>query len=468
MKSASHGGEGDQAAVHGALLRLGGMWWLGLVVGLRLLRCGAAAELRAVEGFLRHAEPRRLHRWQESLVEQLTGLAPKLPEEVAVMLVRVYEPEPANVPPHAREAIERAWLVHAAPSKFDDAWDALSQMSEPPTSESRTSEPRTSGCGVELLIESLCAAVREIGREQVSADFRRDASRRLQQRLAHSVSAAADSVAFELFELVCLPDAGGHPPAYWQCVLGDRARRRGGNDEAIDRYRAALRGHQEPARSRLAYLLALKGHQLLLRGEFSVAIEHLRTAESLTADSDYRLLSAIARLLGKSGATADIVSDLARLRGELAAPGIADFWIGVAQLESGDHVAGAATLRRSFGNELSAADPKELAQLGSLLLHIAEGGPGGLVALSRELLHRHGDGWAQRSPVPSDAVVADVADRDPALLSLLLSALPDERQLSLSTRMIAAHAMVRSAVQASEAGIALNRLQVVERLLQGG
>ncbi|MGH3901383.1 MAG: hypothetical protein ACRDTA_24650 [Pseudonocardiaceae bacterium] len=353
--------------------------------------------------------------------------------------------------------IERAWLVQAAPDKFDDTWDALSQMSD----------PQMSDCGAEFLIESLRVAVREIGRERVSSDFCRGASRRLQLRLARPSSAAADSTAFELFELVALPDDGGRSPGYWQCVLGDRARRRGDNDEAIRRYRAALPGHPDQARPRLAYLLALKGYQLLRQGESLLALEHLSTAESLTADPDYRLLSAIVRLLSRPAATADIVTDLVRLRGELAAPAIADFWIGVAQLESGDHIAAAATLRRSFGTEPDAADSKELGELGTLLLHIAEGGPDGLVALSRELLRRHGDRWTQGSPVPSDAVIADVADRDPALLARLVSALP-KGQLSPSTRVIAAHAMLSSAVQASEAGIALNRLEVVERLLQGG
>ncbi|MGH3717782.1 MAG: hypothetical protein ACRDRI_02885 [Pseudonocardiaceae bacterium] len=397
-------------------------------------------------------------------MQQLTGLAPDLPDEVAVVLVRVYAPDPANVPPRAREAIERAWLIHSTPDnldktdKFDDTWDALAQMSD----------PRMSDRGTELLIESLCAAVREIGRERVSPDFCRGASRRLEQRLARPVSATADSTAFELFELVALPDGGVRPPGYWQCVLGDRARRRGDDDEAIRRYRAALQGHQDKARPRLAYLLALKGHQLLRQGAFSLALEDLKTAESLTADPEYRLLSVIGRLLSQPGATSDIVSDLVRLRDELAAPVTVDFWIGVAQLESGDHVAAVATLRRSFGTESSAADPKELGQLGTLLLHIAEGGQDGLIALSRELLHRHGDRWAQRSPIPPDAVIADVADRDPALLSRLVLALPDEGQLSPSTRVIATHALLSSSVQASEAGIALNRLEVVERLLQGG
>ncbi len=417
-------------------------------------------QLRAIDGFVRHAPPRRLHRWRESLVRQLTSLAPALPDDVAVTLLRVHAPEPATVPSDVLDGVERAWIVQSIPEKFDRTWDALARMLSPTTDR-----------GAQLLTAALHATVREIGPQRVSQGFRRGASRRLQHLLSRPVSPAADGAALQLFELVALPDAGGYPPAYWQCVLGDRARQRGEDDEAIRRYRAALQGNQAQARPRLADQLALKGHRLLRRGEFSPALEHLRAAESLNPDPEYRLLSLIGQLLSRPGAAGEVVSDLTGLRGQLAAPATADFWVGVAQLESGDHAGAAATLRRSFGTE--PADPDEgggdqVGPLATLLLQVAEGGEDGLVALARELLHRHADRWAQRSPLSPDALVADAADRDPALLSRLVSALPDHGELTAPTRTAAAHAMLRSAMRASEAGIALNRLELAERLLQGG
>ncbi|MGH4026823.1 MAG: tetratricopeptide repeat protein [Pseudonocardiaceae bacterium] len=406
-------------------------------------------------------------------MRHVTRLAPGFPDEAVAMLLWVCPPGVATVPASAREAVVRGWLSRADPGRFDGTWDALARLSG-----SRVSDLPASVRDTELLIGALRDAVREAGPEWVSVDFRRGASRRLQQRLARRVSVAADSVAFELFELVALSDDGGCPAVYWQCVLGDRARECGDLDEAIRRYQAALHGRVAQARPRLAYVHALKGYQLLRRGEFRLALTHLRTAESLTADPDYRLLSLLGRLFEQPASAAGIVSELIRLRDELSVPAVADFWIGVAQLESGDPVAAAVALRRSVGATPGAAgrpapdaterNPPDRDRMATLLLHIAEGGANGLVAFSRELLHRHAERWAQRSPIPSDTVVADVADRDPGLLSRLVSALPDQRQLSSSTRMIAAHAMLSSAVQASEAGIALNRVEVAERLLRGG
>lgn len=428
------------------------MLWQGLVLGSRLFRQSAAVQLRAIEGLVRHGTPSRLDSQRESLAQQLAGIAAEFPDAAALALLHLYQPEPTRVPRHIREAIERAWVAQADRDRFDHTWDALTRML-----------PK----GEDFLIGSLNNVVRELGQDRIAQNFRRGAYHRAQLRLSRAGPVAGAGKALELLELVMFPDAGGPPPAYWQCMLGDMARQRGDTAEAIRRYRAAVEGGQAVARPRLAYLLALEGHRLLNHGELPLAIEHLSVAESLSADPDYQLLAVIARLLGRYGAIKDIIRDLVRLRDKITATATVDFWIGVAQFEAGDYVAAASTLRRSFGTEQHATDLPALTAVSTVLLQIAEGGEDGLVAGARELLNRHGTGWAPRSPISFDTVITDVAGRDPALLYRLVSGLGENVQLSRPTRMIAAHALLRSAVAASEVGLALNRLEVAERLLSG-
>ncbi|MGH8917238.1 MAG: tetratricopeptide repeat protein, partial [Actinomycetes bacterium] len=421
------------------------MLWLGRVLGSRLFRRSTAVQLRAIEGFVRYGTPRQLHGRREPLAQRLAPIASEFPDAVAMALLRIYQSEPILVPRHTWEAIERAWVTHADRDRFDHTWDALARMVP---------------AGEDFLIGSLCAVVHQLGRDRIAQNFRRGAHRRAQARLSRPGPADGAGKALELLELVMFPEAGGPPPAYWQCMLGDAARHRGDGAEAIRRYRVAVEGGQAAARPRLAYLLALEGHRLLRHGELPLAIEQLRAAESLSADPDYQLLAVIARLLGRYGATEHIIRDLDGLRDTITAAATVDFWTGVAQFESGDYRAAASTWRRSFGAEQHADELPELTSVSTVLLQIAEGGEDGFVAGARELLNRHGTHWAKRSPISFDTVITQVADRDPDLLSRLVSALGEHPQLSRPTRMIAAHALLRSAVAASEAGLALNRLDV--------
>ncbi|MGH3941998.1 MAG: hypothetical protein ACRDTG_25930 [Pseudonocardiaceae bacterium] len=452
MKSTSAGRRGRNNVSPRHAGRFDGLLWQGLVFGSRLFRQNAAVQLRAIEGLVRHGAPSWPDSRRESLAQQLGVISTEFPDAAAMALLQIHQPEPTRVPSHIREAIERAWVTQADRDRFDHTWDALTRML-----------PK----GEDFLIGSLINVVRELGPDRIALNFRRGAYHRAQLRLSRAGPAEGMGKALELLELVMFPEADGPPPAYWQCLLGDMARDRGDTAEAIRRYRAAVEAGQAVARPRLAYLLALEGHRLLHHGELPLAIEYLSAAESLSADPDYQLLAVLARLLGRYGAIKDIIRDLIGLRDKITATATVDFWIGVAQFEAGDYVAAASTLRRGFGAEQPATDLPALTAVRTVLLQIAEGGEDGLVAGARELLNRHGTTWAQRSPLSFDAVITDVADRDPALLFRLVSGLGEHVQLSRPTRMIAAHALLRSAIAASEAGRALNRLEVAERLLSG-
>ncbi|MGH3828974.1 MAG: hypothetical protein ACRDRS_00765 [Pseudonocardiaceae bacterium] len=416
--------------------------------GSLLVQRDAAARLRALERFIERASPDLLARQRTWLVEQLVAVAPVVPEDAAAAMLLLHQPEPTTVPRTARHAIQLAWVESAKQHQFDSTWETMSCMLAP---------------GDDMLVQSLRDTVREIGLERVSINFRRGAVHRLVERLNQPGSTASLNSALALLELVAEPGSGGSSQ-HWHCVLGDAARQRGEVSDAAAYYWQAVNGGYQPARPRLAYMLAVEGHGLIGEGQFQRAHELLRTAHSLAGEPEYRLLMSVANLLAGQEAIERIIKDLETVRKDTAA---ADFWVGIAQLESGDLTEAAASLRRSTNARQSRQTP-ELAEVAASLLIVAEGGEDGVVALARHLVGRHDAGWTLRCPVCPEQVVIDVAEREPALLRQLLAGYPNGMRLGLRARKRAAHALLDRAVRAPHAGLALDRLRLAERLLEDG